>query len=92
MVQTGMYIHDGGQVMHVAMVRGAQDVLPLGVETVDLLLKRGVCLRIREDAMEYTDESGRSRFCGRRHPNHAVVKEKTSRGRRLARKIFVHLL
>ena len=45
-------VHDRGEVVHIAMVRGVADVLALRVESVDLLLKGGIRLRVREEAVE----------------------------------------
>ena len=76
--------------MHVAMVRSGTCIRALRVEPIDLVLKRRVGLRVRQQAMEYADESTRYGLRRGPHRDDAIVEEMAP-WRPLARKVFVVL-
>ena len=85
------HVHDCGEIMHVAVVRGVTHVLAWGVETVDLLLERGVCLGMREDAVEDARDRARAGVRTCHHRENAVIEEMALGRGLLPGKVFVVL-
>ena len=62
-----------------------------GVETVDLTLKHRIRLRVREEAMKYADDGGRTGPRRGSHDKNAVIQQTMSWRRRLVREVLVVL-